>query len=61
LLNLKVGGIIPVYKTELGTLNVLLKGTTSLSYIGSNSFFSTKNYQIISASVGLNYMFNIKL
>ena len=36
LLNLKLGGIIPIYKTKKGTLNVLIKATTSLSYIGKD-------------------------
>ena len=73
LVNLKIGGIIPIYKTELGTLNILAKATTSLSYIGrsqigffdnigDDSFYLKIFYdkiQIVSASVGLNYMFNI--
>jgi len=66
LLNLKLGGIIPVYKTKTGTLNVLVKGTTSLSYLPIrqyNWFFSSylDNIQVVSFSVGLNYMFNVKL
>ena len=64
LLNLKFGGIIPVYKIGTGTLNVLVKATTSLSNIGYNYYIgnyllllSSEKIQIISASVGLNYMF----
>jgi len=78
LINLKLGGVIPIYKTSLGTLNVLLKATTSLSYIGNgieiylweyNSADNTQSLvrwtlldkiQIITASVGLNYMFNMR-
>jgi hypothetical protein len=61
LLNLKLGGKIPVYKTDSGTLNILLKGTTSLSYIGGDSFFfRADKIQILSFSAGINYMFNVR-
>jgi hypothetical protein len=56
--NLRIGGMVPLLTSDLGTLNFIVNGTysfTGLSYCGT-----AYTYRPSTLSMGLNYLFNLE-
>ena len=56
--NLRIGGIIPVYQNRIGALNFIINGTYSIT--GMQYSDGGFTYHPSSLSFGLNYLFNME-
>lgn len=68
LIELRVGGMIPVVKSETGTLSILLQGGYMLTGMVNSTYWQNyrnmfrdyaNNPKVISLGVGVNYLFNL--
>lgn len=59
MLNIKLGGMIPIWVTETGRINLLLKGIYAIT---GSSYGIGEDFEFHPASlgIGLNYLFNLK-
>ena len=55
--NLKVGGIVPVYESQLGCLNFYIMGTYNITGIDYRGDYT---YNPVTLGLGLNYLFNLE-
>ncbi len=63
LLELKLGGTIPIFKNHLGRLNILVNFGYVLSELNENAYYLNESSFLAikpaSASIGISYLFNI--
>ena len=55
--NLRVGGMIPIHTTSVGTLNFIINGTYLLT---GSDYSGNYTYNPSSLGIGFNYLFNLE-